>query len=171
MLAGFGENAVGNRPESAVAKPDYREVDHWVTLALVEWVVGPEGSKELEKLLKADLRQVERDLAGPSPTPVEEVLARTGAINWFMLRLLEAQYVTATTDNRLSFASSEHYQRRINSAHRRLMTTLRTLSTVRRLVVPAVQINVGHNQLNQLSTTRSAQRPSKKNRTASGNPQ
>jgi hypothetical protein len=161
---GIGENAVANRPEIAGAKPDYREVDHWVTRALIEWVVGSKDSKELEKLLKADLRQVERDLAGPTPTPVEEVLARTGAINWFMLRLLEAQYVTATTDNRLSFASSEHYQRRINSAHRRLMATLRTLSTVRRLIVPAVQINVGHNQVNHVSTARPPQRPKKKTR-------
>jgi hypothetical protein len=163
MLAGTGENAVANRPEIAGAKPDCRAVDDWVTVGLIEWAVGTDGHKELEKLLKGDLRQVERDIAGPNPNAVEAVLARTAAFNWFMLRLLEAQYVTATTDKRLSFAASVYYQRLIDRAHRRLLTTLRTLSSVRRRTVPAVQINVGHNQLNQVSTARSPRSRSKKN--------
>ena len=49
--------------------------------------------------------------------------------------------------------SERSHQRRIDRAHRRLLATLKTLATVRRLAVPAVQINLAHQQqIAQLNT-------------------
>ena len=46
----------------------------------------------------------------------------------------------------MTLAQSEHAQRRIDRAHRRYLSTLKTLAAVRRLAVPALQINVAHRQ-------------------------
>jgi hypothetical protein len=53
----------------------------------------------------------------------------------------------------MRFAQSEHAQRRIDRTHRRFLTTLRTLATVRRLALPSLQINLAHRQqIAQLNT-------------------
>ena len=87
------------------------------------------------------------ELAGPSPSPVERVLAETAATSWFAFRMHEAQYAGgATSEEGMSLAQSEHAQRRMDRAHRRFLSTLKTLAAVRRLAVPALQINVAHRQ-------------------------
>jgi hypothetical protein len=51
----------------------------------------------------------------------------------------------------MSLVQSEHRQRRIDRTHRRLISTIKTLATVRRLAIPAVQINVARQQVNQVN--------------------
>jgi hypothetical protein len=51
----------------------------------------------------------------------------------------------------MSLAQSEHAQRRMDRAHRRFLNTIKTLATVRRLAVPAVQFNVARQQVNQVN--------------------
>jgi hypothetical protein len=65
----------------------------------------------------------------------------------------EAHYAACVTaDGGMSLAQSDHAQRRMNRAHQRLMSTLKTLATVRRLALPALQINLAHlQQIAQLS--------------------
>jgi hypothetical protein len=46
----------------------------------------------------------------------------------------------------MTLAQSEHSQRRIDRAHRRYLSTLKTLASVRRLALPALQINLVHRQ-------------------------
>jgi hypothetical protein len=51
----------------------------------------------------------------------------------------------------MSLVQSEHAQRRMDRAHRRFLNTVKTLATVRRLALPAVQINVARQQVNQVN--------------------
>jgi hypothetical protein len=107
-----------------------------------------------------DLDRVAAELAGPDPTPAERMLAETAALSWFALRLLEVHYVNgATSEQGFTFAQSEHSQRRVQRAHRRLMATLKTLATVRRRVVPALQINLARQQVNVAGGLASAPSP------------
>jgi hypothetical protein len=79
------------------------------------------------------------ELAGPSPSPIERALAETAATSWFAFRLHEAHYAACVTaEGGMTLAQSEHAQRRIDRAHRRYLTTLKTLAAVRRLAVPAL---------------------------------
>ena len=98
-----------------------------------------------------DSASVADEFAGPTPSPVERVLAETAATCWFAFRLHEAQYAGAITSDGMSLAQSEHAQRRIDRAHRRFLSTVKTLATLRRLALPAVQINVARQQVNQLN--------------------
>jgi hypothetical protein len=135
------------------AKPAERMMDHWAVGRLIDWAAGKDGNAKTKASLKEELRDVAAELTGPSPSPVERVLAETAATSWFAFRMSEAHYASgATSEGGMTIAQSEHAQRRTDRAHRRLMSTLKTLATVRRLALPgAVQINLARQQVNQLN--------------------
>jgi hypothetical protein len=127
-------------------------MDYWAMGKLIDWAAGRKGSDKTKKDLRAEIEKLVADLAGPNPTAAEFVLAQTAATCWFAFRLYEAKHASAaTSEDGLTLAQSEHAQRRVDRAHRRMLNTLKTLATVRRLAVPALQINVASQQVNQLN--------------------
>jgi hypothetical protein len=48
----------------------------------------------------------------------------------------------------LTLRQAEFHQKRITMAHNRYLSAIRTLAQVRRLGVPAVQVNIGEQQVN-----------------------
>ena len=136
----------------ATVKPEPLIMDEWAIDKFIDWGAGKKGNKETKDALREEVNKVAVDLAGPHPSAGELVLARTTAIVWWTLRMHEGQYAgCGTADGRMTIVRSEHQQRRIERTHRRPMSTIKTLATVRRLAVPAVQINVARQQVNQLN--------------------
>jgi hypothetical protein len=134
------------------AKLGERMMDNWAVGRLIEWAVGENGNEKTKEALRRELDDLAAELSGPSPSPVERVLAGTAATSWFAFRFHEAHYAASvTTEGGMTFAQSEHAQRRMDRAHRRFLSTLKTLATVRRLAVPALQINLARQQVNQLN--------------------
>ena len=134
------------------ANPAERVMDNWAVGRLIDWAAGKKGNEKTKASLKEELCDVAAELAGPSPSPVERVLAETAATCWFAFRLHEAQYAASVqSEDGMTLAQSEHAQRRIDRAHRRFLSTVKTLATVRRLALPALQINVARQQVNQLN--------------------
>src|SRR5262249_19207733 len=107
---------------------------------------GKSGNQGTKESLREDLRGLADELAGPSPSPAERMLADVAATSWFAYRLHEARYVNDAMSGEMSLMQSEHAQRRMDRAHRRFLSTVKALATVRRLAVPALQINVAHRQ-------------------------
>jgi hypothetical protein len=133
--------------------PNERIMDHWAVSKLVDHAGGKRGNQKTKAKLLEELKAVAADLAGPNPSAVETMLAETAATSWFAFRMFEARYSTAaTSDDGMTIVQSEHAQRKIDRAHRRLLSTLKTLATVRRLPLPNLQINVARQQVNQLNT-------------------
>ena len=129
------------------ASPSDRIMDNWAVGRLIGWAAGKNGNEKTKADLKEELFELAAELAGPSPSPVERVLAETAATAWFAYRMHEAQYAGAvSSESGMSLAQSEHAQRRMDRAHRRLLSTLKTLAAVRRLALPALQINLAHRQ-------------------------
>jgi hypothetical protein len=149
MIEGNGGSVVPN--DVIKIKPDDQAMDYWATARLIDWAAGRKGDEKTKATLREDISDVAAKLAGPTPSPVERVLADTAATCWFAYRLHEAQYADNVTSEGMSFAQSEHAQRRMDRAHRRFLSTIKTLATVRRLAVPAVQINVVRQQVNQVN--------------------
>lgn len=126
-----------------------RTMDSWVTGRLIDWAAGGKKSDQTKALLREELESYVSELAGPDPSPVERSLAHTAALCWFALRLHEAQYSGASTSgDNITIKQADWHQRRIDGAHRRYLATLKTLASVRKLALPAVQINLARNQLN-----------------------
>jgi hypothetical protein len=129
--------------EIAQAKPAERIMDNWAVGKLIDGAARHDGTKAS---LKAELCEVAAELAGPSPSPIERMLAEAAATAWFAYRFHEANSATKGADGGISIAQADHVQRRLDRAHRRLLGTLKTLAAVRRLAVPALQINVAQRQ-------------------------
>ena len=133
-----------------VSPPGHRLIDACLRMQLVEFAERKDAAAKAD--LYRDIEGFAADIAGPNPSPVERVLAETAALSWFGARVFESQYVAALgIGEGLSVGQSEHAQRRIERMHRRLLATLKTLATVRRLGGPMVQVNVA-NQVNVGST-------------------
>jgi hypothetical protein len=132
-----------------IAKPKAagRMMDGWAASELIDWAAGPEGDAKTKARLRDELNGFAAELAGPSPSPIETALAAAAAMAWFALRMFEARYASSkTSGGGMTIAQSEHAQKKIDRAHRQCVSTLKVLASVRRLAVPALQINVAHRQ-------------------------
>jgi hypothetical protein len=80
------------------------------------------------------------------PSPVERLLAHIAASSYFAHRMHEAYYAASGSEGGMTLAQSEPAQRRMDRAHRRFLSTVKTLAAVRRLALPTLQINVAQRQ-------------------------
>jgi hypothetical protein len=127
-------------------------MDHWAKTKLIALAAGSDARSKTAETLRQEMQAQIADFAGSEPSPIELVLAETAALSWFALRVYEASYACSSkSEDGLSLKEADFHLRRIDRAHRRLLSSLRTLGTVRRLALPALQINLASQQVNQLS--------------------
>jgi hypothetical protein len=91
-----------------------------------------------EALLRK-LELMRSQLAGTDPTPLERLLVDRVLIGWLALHEAEVGYERAGS---LTIAQADFYRRRLDSLHRRFLSAIRTLATVRRLAVPILRVNL-----------------------------
>ena len=89
------------------------------------------GSLLLRETVARKAKAMEEELAGPSPTPLEGLLARRAVICWLLVHVAELDAADLAAKG---VVEGGHIQRRADSSNRRFMQTLKTLSTVRRLI-------------------------------------
>jgi hypothetical protein len=97
---------------------------------------------------EAMIRKIEilrKDLAGPSPTPLERLLVERIVTCWLHLHDVQIRFVQA---NGLSIQQADHRQRAIDHCHRRYLSAIKTLATVRKLALPVLQVNIAKKQVN-----------------------
>lgn len=111
--------------------------------ALVKAAAGKDIGIETGLLRK--IGAVREELAGPSPTPLERILAERVALCWFDAHEMDRQYIDQSD---MSLKQAEYRESRRDRAHRRFLVACKTLATVRRLGVPAIQVNVARQQVN-----------------------
>lgn len=85
------------------------------------------------------LAELERELEGPHPTALERLLARRAALCWFQVHAAELVLERATD---MTIRQAEWQQRKVDSAHRRFLSSLRTLAHVRKMALPTLLLNV-----------------------------
>ena len=95
--------------------------------------------------------KVRAELEGPSPTPIERLLAERAAFCWFIVNFYEAMSITAGPS---TLAQANHRQRQIDRAHKRFLSAVETLARVRKMALPMLQVNVAKNQ--QINTVANA---------------
>jgi hypothetical protein len=94
---------------------------------------------------EAVLRKLElmrAELAGPDPTPLERLLAERVVACWLQVQDADVRY--AQGQQGCTPAQGTYHQRRMDRAHRRFLSAVRTLALVRRLAlpVPLAQVNI-----------------------------
>jgi hypothetical protein len=115
----------------------------WVRRHLAESACGK--NVLIKEAIEQEMDDLQADLAGPNPTPIEKLLAERASICWFIVYRYEGTYATSKG---WSIGSTDLQQRKIDKAHARFLSALRTLAQVRKLAVPAIQLNIAKNQVN-----------------------
>ncbi len=91
------------------------------------------------------LSQMRESLTGPAPTPLDRLLAERIATCWLDVNQAERAAAYHFQEGGL-IVLGDYLQRRLDGAHRRYLSAIRTLAQVRRL--PAVQVNIAEQQVN-----------------------
>ena len=95
--------------------------------------------------------QLPLDLARPSDGALESLLIQQVVMSWLHLGYIEYQYTAISTSQDVSIKRAEYWERRLSAAQRRYLRATETLARVRRLQLPAVQVNIGAQQVNQVT--------------------
>jgi hypothetical protein len=103
--------------------------------------------------LRNKLESLRAELAGPSPSPLERLLAERIAACWLHLYYLEMIY--AGKDG-MSLELGTYYQKSIDRAHKRYLSAIKMLATVRKLALPVLQVNIAKKQVNVAGPCQSA---------------
>lgn len=124
----------------------YGSPPRWLQNDLVKLAAGKDIA--VEQACEQTLATLRRDLEGPNPSAMERLLAERAAICWFLVNRYES-YAASLKD--ASIRQAEHQQRKIDKAHARFLSALKTLATIRKLATPVLQVNIGTNQINTVS--------------------
>jgi hypothetical protein len=91
------------------------------------------------------MAKIRADLAGLDAPPLERLLADRVAVCWLSLHDVEVRFAQSKD---LTIKQADYWQRRINSAHKRYLSAIKTLAMVRKLALPALQVNIARKQVN-----------------------
>jgi hypothetical protein len=116
----------------------------WLKTSLAVAASGKDRLASVEAS-EAKMDQIRAELAGPDPTPIERLLAERAAVCWFAVNVYETIY---SQSKDLTIRQAEHHLRKIGSAHKRFLSAVATLARVRKMALPALQVNIGANQVN-----------------------
>jgi hypothetical protein len=105
----------------------------------------------LRGVAREEATAMRRELLGERSTPLERVLVDCVVTCW--LQMHSADYFYTRKTGGMSLVKAEYYQRVHDRAHRRFLSACKTLATVRRLGVPALQVNFGRQQINVVAPT------------------
>ena len=127
--------------------PEFRQLfgdlGHRATTA---WIDVAAGENLLRRgALTRQVAALEREIGGPSPSVLERLLAERVAVCWLELNCLDP---AVSEKKEIPLNLAEFYDRRLDRAHRRYLSAIRSLATVRRLVIPSLQVNIGAQQVN-----------------------
>jgi hypothetical protein len=100
---------------------------------------------------KRYLAQLQTEIEGPNPSSLERLLAQEVVL--CRQHLASAQALCAAL-HEYSFAQGEFHERQIERAQRRYLAAIKTLAQIRRLELPAVQVNVAAEGGKQINVTR-----------------
>ena len=102
----------------------------------------------LREAMHQKLEVLRKELAGPTPTPIERLLADRAIACWMQVQDADLRYarsqgaVFGTNDH------GEYHQTRMDRANTRYLSALKTLAQVRKLAVPVLQVNIAKKQVN-----------------------
>jgi hypothetical protein len=122
----------------------YGSPAQWCRDQLVQKAAG--NNLAIQEASERKLKALVAELAGPDPTPIERLLAERAAVCWWLVHEYERRYAAESS---MPIIRADYQQRRLDRAHRRFLTALKTLATVRRLALPSLQVNIaGMQQVN-----------------------
>jgi hypothetical protein len=131
--------------------------DGMVSLAITAEIVATAGDdKAFFRNLRAQVNQLLSELLGPAPSTLERLLGERVALVWLQLHRLE---LLAADAERKRLAARNELEKRRDRAHRRYLQAIKSLAQIRKLALPAIQVNIGQQQAILAQTQHSCHEP------------
>jgi hypothetical protein len=123
----------------------------FATLAERHFIEGMSRDKDLaaRETMEFQLAAMREEIAGDNPSPMERLLAERIVLTWLQIQLFEGLYASSMFKG-TTLAQGSYYQKRLDHAHRRHLSAIRTLAQIRKMG-SAVQINIAEKQINTAS--------------------
>ena len=120
----------------------------FATLAERRFIENMTKDKDLasRETMEFQLAAMREEVAGAHPSPLERLLAERIVLTWLQIQLFEGLYASSMFKS-MTLAQGSYYQKRLDHAHRRHLSAIRTLAQIRKLG-RAVQINIAEKQIN-----------------------
>lgn len=128
----------------------WRFIGDLMEQAMLRLLGNLDASAVAQAGLKAAVEQLPHDLAQAGDGPLEHLLIQQVTMCWLRLAHVEYQYSAVSTQKSATTAQLAYWDKRLNAAQRRYLRAIETLARVRKLTLPALQINIGEQQVNQV---------------------
>lgn len=102
----------------------------------------------VQQSIIAGLEAIRRKLGWDQAPMLERLLIDQILTCWLNVYDVQARYTLAHSQNNLSLALGEYWEKRLSAAQRRYLRACEALARVRRLALPALQVNIGDKQVN-----------------------
>src|SRR5262245_36967482 len=99
----------------------------------------------LKESIGKKLETMKAEIEGAQPTPIERLLVERITVCWLHVYYLEQRY---SENECLRLDIGAYYERCLDHAHKRYLAAIRALAMVRKMALPALQLNIGQNQFN-----------------------
>ncbi len=142
------QKAFGELKPALVNNPEvWRELGDLAALTQRAQIAVAHGEDLMAReAARRDLDRLRTELTLPTDGGVERLLIER--ILTCHLQLAYAETVYIQNSHKLTLDQGTYYQDRIDRAHRRYLSAIKLLATVRKLAQPAIQVNVGAQQVN-----------------------
>ena len=119
-------------------------LSHTTALEAIEKTNSTQGTRAI---LQASYSQLCQDLGITDAPPLEKAIISHVALCWLRLQVIEKQY-SGMQAGSMTLSQGDYWERRLSAAQRRYLRAVETLARLRRLRVPALQVNIGEKQIN-----------------------
>lgn len=123
----------------------YGDLDAATTKTLINGIAGKNAA--LRESLKVGHAAMCRDLGADAAPALERLLIAHVAMCWLRLQQAEYHYSKQQGES-VTLALAEYRERKLTTAQHRFLRACESLARVRRLALPAVQVNIGDKQIN-----------------------
>lgn len=93
--------------------------------------------------------QLRTELAGDNSNALERLLVDRILLCWLALHLTELRRAGAKD---VTWKQDQYWERHFDSCQKRYLSAIKALATIRKLALPAVQVNIARKQVNVLNT-------------------
>lgn len=118
------------------------------TLTMID---GMHATKAMKESLAVGVHHTAAELTQPGDGELERLIIRQIVGCWVSLSYVEYVLGRNTVEGNFTIPQGAYWEKRVSSAQRRYLRALETLARVRRLRVPAVQVNIAEQQVNQVN--------------------
>lgn len=101
----------------------------------------------VEEAFRRKMKQMRQELGADTGTALERLLIERVVLCWFHLHNTEVNYA-AKSKGSLRLELAVHLEKSLDRAEQRYQNAVKSLAIVRRLQIPAVQVNIGEKQIN-----------------------